>query len=48
LEKIGKLEKEMSKKAGIPELEFFWCDNECVGIGDGNREMGLIHREKLE
>ena len=46
--KIGEFEKAMSKATGIECLEFFWCDNECVGIGDGNRYMRLVHREDLE
>jgi hypothetical protein len=44
---LGELEKEMSIKTGIKDLEFFFCDNEIVGIGQGNREMALIQREKL-
>jgi len=45
--KMGKLEKEMSKQTGIEELEFFQCDGDWCGIGQGNREMRLIHREEL-
>lgn len=39
-------ETQMSKKAGI-ELEFFWCDNEIVGIGSADRTLKLIHDEEL-
>lgn len=46
--RIGELEKEMSKKVGIEELEFFQCDNDWVGIGQGKREMRLIHGEDLK
>ena len=46
--RICKLEEGMSKKTGIENLEFFWCDNEIVGIGDRDRGMKLIQREALE
>ena len=44
---VAELEREMSKATKIKDLEFFWCDNECVGIGNGERTMRLIHREEL-
>ena len=46
--KVGDLEREMSKKTKIKDLEFFQCDNEFVGIGQYDRKMALIQREKLE
>jgi hypothetical protein len=46
--RIGELEREMSKKTGIEELEFFQDDNDWVGIGQGNREMRLIYGEDLK
>ncbi len=45
---INELEKEMSKKTSIEELEFFFCDGERVGIGNASRTMKLIHQQKLE
>ena len=38
-----KPEREMAKKTGIENLEFFFCDNEIVGIGNVERTMRLIH-----
>lgn len=45
---IRELEKEMSKATEIKDLEFFFCDNDCAGIGNVMRTMRLIHREELE
>jgi len=45
--KMGKLEKEMSKKTGIKGLEFIQCDNDWVGVGNQDRDMKLIHGEDL-
>jgi len=45
---IGELEKEMSKVVKIKNLEFFFCDNECAGVGQYDREMKLIQRDILE
>jgi len=33
----------MAKKTGIENIEFFFCDNEIVGIGNVERTMRLIH-----
>jgi len=41
-------EKWMEKETGIKGLEFFMCDNGYVGIGNADRTMKLIQREKLE
>ena len=46
--KIFKLEKKMSKKTGIKDLEFFMCDNYYCGIGNDDRTMRLIHSNELE
>ena len=43
-DKIRTLEEKMEKETGIEGIEFFWCDNEIVGIGDCGRSMKLIHR----
>jgi hypothetical protein len=45
--KLGELERKMSKLTGINDLEFFFCDNECVGIGNIHKTMKLIHGEDL-
>ena len=47
---IGELERGMSKKTGIENLEFYH-DEMCsgwVGIGQYGRDMKLIFREELE
>ncbi len=43
-----KLEKQMEKETGIEDIEFFHCDGEFGGIGNVDRTMELIHRDKLE
>jgi len=40
--KMAEFEKGMSRETGIKDLEFFWCDNECVGVGNVSRTMRLI------
>ena len=45
---LNEIEAKMVKKTGIKEIEFFWVDNEIVGIGNADRTMPLIQREKLE
>ena len=42
--KLYMLENKMRKETGIKDLEFFWADNEIVGIGNESRTMKLIHR----
>ena len=42
------LENKMSKDIGIKDLEFFRCDGEMCGIGNGARTMKLIHQHTLE
>ena len=44
---IAKLEEEMAKKTGIENIEFFFCDNEIVGIGNVGRTMRLIRDTEL-
>jgi len=43
-------EKWMSKETGIKDLEFFMSpdDGSYCGIGNEDRSMGLIQRDKLE
>ena len=38
------IEAQMQKELKIDDLEFFWCDNSIVGIGNARRTMKLIHR----
>ena len=45
---IAKLEEKMIKKTGIKDIEFFFCDNEIVGIGNTERTMRLIRDTELE
>ena len=44
---LANLEKEMEKETGIPTIEFFFCDNEIVGIGNAERTMPLINEKEL-
>ena len=46
--KLNKLEKETSKLVGVKDIDFFYCDNECAGIGDYNRKMKLIQHDEIE
>jgi hypothetical protein len=46
--RINDLEKELERETDIKEIEFFFCDNECVGIGNVERTMELIHGEDLK
>lgn len=45
---VTQLENEMSIATGINDLEFFNCDGDYCGIGNFDRTMKLIEREKLE
>ena len=45
--KVQKIEERLSIVTGIPDLEFFMCDNEYVGIGNVGRTMKLIQWENL-
>ena len=45
---VCNLEEEMSRKAGIPDLEFFHNDGGYVGIGNGSRTMRLIQSDDLK
>jgi hypothetical protein len=42
---VDDLEKEMKKELG-ETIEFFWVDNEVVGIGNKDRSMKLINRKE--
>jgi len=45
---IEAIEQVMSKLLGIEGVEFFWCDNNIVGIGTTDREYKLVQDEELE
>lgn len=50
--KRNELEKKMNKKVNLDiDLEFFYCDGECCGIGAGNfsdrEKFPLIHDTEL-
>lgn len=42
--RVNELEKELARETGIKDIEFFFCDNECAGVGNADRTMKLIHR----
>lgn len=44
---IAKVEEKMQRKTGIKDIEFFFSDNEIVGIGNTMRTMRLIHDTEL-
>jgi len=46
--KLWRLEKKTERETGIRGVEFFWCDNEIVGIGTYDRVMPLIHDTELD
>jgi len=41
--RLNDLEKDLARETGIKDIEFFFCDNECVGVGNIDRTMKLIH-----
>ena len=45
---VSNIETNISKKTGIKDIEFFFSDGGCVGIGNIARTMELIQREELE
>ena len=45
---LNRLEKMMERETGIEGIEFFFVDNELAGIGNAERTMKLIHRNRLE
>ena len=45
--KIAELEERMARKTGIENIEFFFCDNEIVGIGNVERTIRLIRDTEL-
>jgi hypothetical protein len=45
---VNIIEKDMSKKVGIQNLEFFQTDSGYVGIGNAERTMALIFDTELE
>lgn len=46
--RVGQLEKEMAEVTRIEDIEFFHCDGEMVGIGNGSRTMELIQRHDIK
>jgi hypothetical protein len=42
------IETMMEKKTNIKGIEFFWCDDGIVGIGNINRTLELVHDNELE
>jgi hypothetical protein len=47
-ESVRELEKELERETEIKDIEFFFSDNECVGVGNAERTMALIHRNHKE
>lgn len=45
---MHQIEIAMEKQTKIKEIEFFFCDNEYVSIGNYLRTMELIGRDGLE
>lgn len=45
---VYRLEQEMNKTVQMEGLEFFFCDNDCAGIGNADRTMKLIHERELK
>ena len=48
LGEVGVLEEELAHEIGIKDIGFFSCDGSYVGIGNAERTMKLIQRDKLE
>lgn len=47
--KVGELERNMSERVGIENLEFFLSEyGYYCGIGNYNRTISLVHAEELE
>ena len=46
--KLIEIEKRMEKATKIKDIEFFWCDEGIVGIGNTDRTLELIHDNELE
>lgn len=45
---IKETEKKMAKDLKIKDIEFFFCDNECAGIGNTSKTLKLMQRDELE
>ncbi len=45
---LGGIEVQMEGRLKINGIEFFWVDNEMVGIGVVDRDRRLVQREELE
>jgi hypothetical protein len=46
--KVYELEKNMSERVGLEDLEFFQTESGFAGIGNMDRTMNLIHSKELE
>jgi hypothetical protein len=46
--KLAEIESRMYEKTKIEGIEFYFCDNSIVGIGNFDRTMELIHDSELE
>jgi hypothetical protein len=46
--KLSEIESRMYEKTRIEGIEFFFCDNAIVGIGNFERTMELIHDADLD
>ena len=46
--KLAEIEKRMEKATKIEGMEFFWCDDGIVGIGNTDRTLELISDSELE
>jgi hypothetical protein len=44
---VCELEQAIEDLTGIPAIEFFFGDNDFVGIGNFERTMELIHKEEI-
>ena len=47
-DQLNVIELRMRKKTGIKDMEFFWCDDDIVGIGNVDRTLELIYDSELE
>ena len=45
---LFEIEKRMEKATKIKGIEFFWCDDGIVGIGNTDRTLELIYDIEFE
>ena len=48
LHKLFEIERRMETTTKIKGIEFFWCDDDIVGIGNFDRTMELIHDSEFK